>query len=112
MDRQNNELVQRALKIIREQGGRGLKVAALADQLGVSRRTLQREMKKQRNTTPTEEILRVRLERARELLTETDHSLRDIATMLGFVESSAFTQFVRLHTGRSPRDYRKENKNL
>ncbi len=51
MDRQNNELVQRALKIIREQGGRGLKVAALADQLGVSRRTLQREMKKQRNTT-------------------------------------------------------------
>ena len=103
---ESKTLVQRAMRIIQTEGPRGLAVESLAKQLGVTCRKLQREFKDRLDTTPSQVIRDVRLERAKQLLAETDEPLSTIALLVGFAEPSALSQFVQRHSGMSPRDHR------
>lgn len=53
-----------------------------------------------------------RLERARQLLADTDESISEIIRELGFVSSSHFYSFFRKETGMSPLEYRRQEKGL
>jgi AraC-like DNA-binding protein len=50
----------------------------------------------------------VRVEVAKQLLVHEDHKLDRVAEMTGFVDSSHLSRVFRLHTGRSPGQYRVE----
>src|SRR2546421_474052 len=50
----------------------------------------------------------VRVEVAKQLLVHEDHKLDRVAEMTGFVDSSHLSRVFRLHTGRSPGQYRIE----
>ena len=58
-------------------------------------------------TTPTEHIVRRRLERARTLLKEDQSlSITDIALQVGFNSSNYFSRLFRQRFGQNPRSMR------
>jgi len=75
-------------------------------QLGIGVRTLQRRLG-EHNLVFRDLVLRTRLERAIELLRETDERITDIATALGYATPANFSRSFRRMFGASPREVRK-----
>lgn len=74
----------------------------LADSVNLSRRQLQRLFQKYLMCTPSRYYLQLRLQRARELLLQTDLSLVEIAAQTGFVSSSHFSKSYKELYNYSP----------
>lgn len=55
-------------------------------------------------------IRKLRIERAVQLLTESTHSLAEIAYLTGFSDQSHFTRIFKKHTGKNPSEYRKRSR--
>ena len=85
-----------------------LKVAALAEMVGLSSPHFCRIFKKSTDLSPHRYILLQRIDRAKELLKRTDMSLSDIALQCGFYDQSHFSLQFRNFTGMTPRAYRQE----
>jgi AraC-like DNA-binding protein len=58
--------------------------------------------------TPQEYLTRLRLERAKQLLTVTDRSITDVCLDVGFSSLGSFSVLFKRHVGRTPREYRRE----
>lgn len=82
-------------------------LAAVARELGLPARTLQHRLT-QEGTSFQQILDRVRLELAEKYLTGSSLRLGQIAEILRFADSSAFSRFVRLKTGRPPSQIRAE----
>ncbi len=102
--------VQRALQLVRERAGQGMRVADLARILAVSRSHLEQEFSRVLGHTPGEEIRRVRVQTAEDLLRRSNHTITEIAGMLGFERTGNFSEFFRKHVGMSPRAYRQSKR--
>jgi AraC-like DNA-binding protein len=92
----------------------GLTPAVIARDLGISARYLHYLFAK-RGTTFGRELVRVRLERARDLLNDkrcADTPIGDIAARCGFAEASHFARCFRTSFGLAPSDYRRGAQNL
>lgn len=90
----------------------GLTPAAVARELGISPRYLHYLFAKQ-STTFGRELVRVRLERARDLLIDgrcADAPIGDIAARCGFAEASHFARCFRGTFGLAPSDYRRRSR--
>lgn len=74
----------------------------LAWHVGVSRRQLERLFRKYTNTSPTRFYLSLRLQRARELLLQTDKPIIDVAVACGFSSASHFSKCYRDFFRQSP----------
>jgi len=81
-----------------------LSVDVLSEWLGVSRRKLERRMKKVTGEAPAELIRRLRLERAAQLLKGHAGSVAEVAYSVGFKSASHFAVAYREHFGISPSD--------
>lgn len=95
-----------ALERIQAAACTGLTVDRLAEMLGVSRRTLELLFRRERNTSPNEEIQRVRFETAALLLRSTTLTVTEIAARTGFSFRPPFCRFFQRMIGMSPREYR------
>jgi transcriptional regulator GlxA family with amidase domain len=85
------------------------KLAALA---GVSARQLERLFRAQLKASPSEHYLGLRLERARQLLRQTELSVMEIALACGYSSASCLSRSYRSHFKVSPRNDRSEPKAL
>ena len=94
--------VARAVRFIREQACLGPSIDDVASHVAVSRSVLQRRFKKVTGRTLHEEILKVRLSRARELLIETDLPPAAIAERTGFKHQEYMGFVFRQQLGRTP----------
>ena len=74
----------------------------LASYVGLSRRQLQRLFQKYLLCSPSHYYLQLRLERARQLLFQTDFSIVEIAAQTGFVSSSHFSTTYKELYGNTP----------
>ncbi|MDO4558519.1 MAG: DNA-binding transcriptional regulator [Planctomycetia bacterium] len=102
------ELVE-MLRFIRENATRSLTVKQLAEQFCISRSTLRRRFLKELGYPAEQEIIRVRMERARRLLCETNFTLSAIAAKTGFATTDYFVQAFRRENGCTPAQYRRQN---
>ncbi len=75
----------------------------LAERAGLSTRQLERLFRKYLSATPTRYYLTLRLQRARQLLTQTSMSILSVALACGFVSASHFSKCYRECFGRTPR---------
>jgi len=100
----------RAVRYIRQHACQGLRVEQVANQVGLSRRTLQQRFLQHLQRTPKQEILRIQMERAKMLLAETDQPIEAICRQSGFASFKYFARAFRRAVGRTPRTYRKEQK--
>ena len=60
--------------------------------------------------SPINYLISRRIQESRYLLSTTDHSLSQIAHMLGFSSPSYFSQSFRKLSGMSPMEYRKQQR--
>ncbi|MEL7499793.1 MAG: XylR family transcriptional regulator [Planctomycetota bacterium] len=97
-----------ALELIRDGAVRGLTPAEVHQQIGCSRRLLERRFQEVLGRSMVQEIRRVRLERAKLLLIETTHSIEQIARMSGFSESRLMSTAFKSEFNITPSQYRKE----
>lgn len=79
---------------------------AMADQCNIQRTQLGKIFQKLTNCTPMEYLSRLRLERARTLLRETDLSITEIAFTCGFNSSQYFAKIFKHATHFTPSEYR------
>jgi len=98
-------LVDRAISVIRDQSG-GLSVAELADRLYVSRDYLRHLFQDYSEMSPMQHIIRARIEKAKDLLTDPELSVAQVAAESGFESPYYFSRFFRKETGVSPSQYR------
>ena len=78
----------------------------LASLVGVSRRQLERLFKKHLDNLPSRFYLNLRLDRAKRLLRDTDHSIVEVGMACGFSSASHFSTTYKAHFGISPRQER------
>jgi len=97
----------KALSFIRDNAARPFRVSDVAHCAGVSRRVLERRFEQVLGRSPASEIRRVHLDRARELLIETDLPIPDVAESAGFGSSEYLFAAFKAHTGKTPLAYRK-----
>jgi LacI family transcriptional regulator len=76
--------VTTAVRYIRENACRGIRVDDVLDQVALSRRALEKRFRAALGRAPHLEIRRVQIERVKELLVTTDYKLEKIADMTGF----------------------------
>ena len=82
----------------------------LAEQVHFSQEYLLRTFKKKEGITILQYINDLKLDRARQLLSETDMTVKVIAEELGFTSVGYFGRFFRSKTGLSPNVYREKFK--
>lgn len=84
-----------------------LSAVQLAKSAGLSVRQVERLFLRHLNMTPGRYYSALRLERARELLRQTNLPILDIAVATGFASHSYFAQSYRQHFGRPPSEERR-----
>jgi LacI family transcriptional regulator len=102
-----NPLVIASLRYIREHACDGINIQDVARHFNVSRKTLDRHFLDTFGRTPHSEVVRVRVDRAKRLLTETQLPLRTIADRTGFAHVEYFSVAFKRQTGTSPAAYRR-----
>lgn len=95
-----------AAHFIREHACEGIDVGDLLRAVPLSRSTLERRFGAIMGRSPKEEILRVRLSRAKQLLVETDFSLSLIAEKLGLEHTEYFGRIFKKKFGLTPGRFR------
>jgi LacI family transcriptional regulator len=103
----SDQLLAKALTFIRENSYRSCQVTEVMRHVGLSRRALDYRFVGALGRTTHAEIIRVRVERVRELLSSTDLTLHQIAERLDFSHSEYMGVRVKPHTGKSPGVYRR-----
>ncbi len=101
--------VVRAIRYIREHACEGIRVKDVLRAMPQSRRILESRFHKFIGHTPHDEILRVQLDRARALLTETRLPLAEVAQRAGFAHQEYLSVVFKKHTGMPPSQYRRLN---
>lgn len=104
----DDEDVASALQFIRRQQGRDISVDRVAEEVALSRRSLEKRFRDTIGRTILEEIQLTRLERAKRLLLETTYPISKVADIAGFGSAGYFIQFFQRHVGKTPRRYRVE----
>jgi LacI family transcriptional regulator len=103
----NDPDVAAALRYIYEYACDGLKVGDVVDYVATSRSTLQRRFADTVGRTIHDEILRVRLDRARQLLTTTPLPISQIARKVGFEHQEYMGSVFRKKLGQTPLQVRR-----
>jgi LacI family transcriptional regulator len=95
-------LVCRFVRVLDANPSKPYSVKVLADELGVSRRTLERRFLAARGYLPLEEVQRRRLRRAVRLIRDTDRTIQDIAANCGYGDARGLYGDIQAHHGTTP----------
>jgi len=101
--------VIRAVQLIREHACRPIRAAAVFGELSVSRSSLEPRFRNVLGRTIHQEIDRVRIERAKTLLAETNLPIKQIAQQAGFQTVQYLTRAFRRLTGDTPAEFRRRH---
>lgn len=98
--------VAKAVRFIRQHASEEIDVGDVLQHVGISRTALDKRFLAALGHTPHEEIRRVRLKRARELLAESDLKLETIAERCGFRHGEYLGAVFRTEFGQTPGEFR------
>ena len=96
-----------ALRYIAESANRRIKVNDVVNAVATNRRTLERNFREFTGRTISQEILRMRIERAKRLMMESDLSLKELSAELGYRNSDHFYKSFLRAEGQTPSSFRK-----
>ncbi|HEY9447878.1 MAG TPA: AraC family transcriptional regulator [Burkholderiales bacterium] len=104
--RSRREALSRVLRYVRDNVQKRITLADAAEAAHLSADYLTHLLKKETGKTFTELVTARRMEKARELLTQTQLRIAEIAEAVGFEDEAYFARRFRQYFHRSPRDYR------
>jgi LacI family transcriptional regulator len=98
--------VANSLRFIWEHASQPISVKDLVGVAAMSRRGLHKAFLDNVGRTPGQELQRVRIERAKRLLADSNHKLEVLANMCGYQSANSFCVAFKQATGQSPKQYR------
>lgn len=100
------EKINRAKAVMRAGTCRNISPEQIAREVGMGYTWFRRAFRQYVGMAPAQYQQAMRLNKARELLTATTHTISEIAYALGFESASAFSLFFRTREHQSPTQYR------
>lgn len=104
----DNDLVAAAMRFISANSHHRIGPDDVAKAIGVERRTLQNYFRRVIDRPIAAEIRRLRIERAKRELVQSERRLSDIARDTGFGDSIRMCEVFRREVGMTPSDYRQQ----
>ncbi len=97
-----NAHLTKAIQIMSERIANPVSPSVIAEQIGISTRQLERLFGKYLNASPKKYFMELRLEKARNLLIQTESSVTDVAFACGFESAGHFSRVYRATYGVTP----------
>ena len=101
-------LIARAMRYIQQNACSCIGVEEIANHCNASRRHIERNFTKFLGATPNEHIVRAKVARAKQLLSETDYTLDIVAEKSGFNHAAYLSVLFKKHLGETPGEYRRK----
>lgn len=108
----DDPLVARAMRFIAENSHERIQVKHVATAVAATRRTLERRFRSSIGRSIADEITRLRLERAKRRMVETDAPLKDVAKDAGFRTADHFYKVFARVEGMPPTQYREQHQQV
>ncbi len=105
-----DQLVAQALIVMEQTWGEPITPGAIASQLGVPLRRMERRFKRELGLAPLAVYTQIRLRKAEHLLTQTPMPITEIAAACGYQSPSHFTRAFSRAYGVTPMDYRRQRR--
>ena len=102
--------LSRVCRFIRDHACRGIDVADVVSFSTLSRRQLERRYRQHLNRTPREEITAAQIRRLKQLLSETELSLEQMAPLAGYNHAESMCVTFKRETGQTPGAYRRQHR--
>ncbi len=103
----DNEFYNRFLNLVNsEMANPDLNIDSIASKMGLGRSQFYRKIKALTQYSPVELLRKIRVTKGRELLTDTEKTVSEIAYTVGFSTPAYFTRVFREQFGESPSDMR------
>jgi AraC family transcriptional regulator len=102
--------LRRAIERLRSDSDADVSLAALASDAGLSRFHFCRAFKESTGLSPHAWLRQQQLERAMNMLRDTDAPIASVARELGYASQTAFTAAFRRLTGETPSDWRRRTR--
>src|SRR4051794_17911917 len=104
------QLYEEAVALIANEYASDLHLEGVARRLATSRRQLQRAFAEAGNTSFRDELAKVRMHHARELLAADRLPVRQVASSVGYHQPAQFAKSFRRYHGEPPSNYRRANR--
>ncbi|MEM7371998.1 MAG: response regulator [Bacteroidota bacterium] len=101
-----DDFLRKVHEVIESNMSQSYDMPTLCKKLGMGRTNVHRKFKALTGTSSSRYIRRFRLQKARQLLTESDLQVSEIAYEVGFSDPSYFTKSFRLEFGVPPKEFR------
>jgi len=101
-------VLRRAMSYLSEHLEDIVSVGKMCDDLRIARRSLERKFKEYYRCTPWEMLCRMRVDRAKQLLADTNHPVSIIAELCGFNDPERMAVVFKRVTGEPPTHWRKK----
>lgn len=105
----NNSVINQAIQIIEQSYMKNIRLDYIANQVHVNPQYLSRLFKQETNFNYSEYLTLFRLEKAMELLLNTDYPIFRIAQEVGFSDASYFCKVFSKHKNISPNKFRNKD---
>lgn len=102
------ELIRISVNYINNNFERDISLGDIAKFVFLSPSYFTRAFKEEMRISPISYLLKVRVERAKELLADTDQKISDIALSVGFSNQQRFNEIFKKYTNLTPLQYRKQ----
>lgn len=107
-DNHNQALVENTIEYIKQNINRPISLCELANKQNLSTQQLSRIFKKQVGITPMNFYIRLKMNKAKDLLLTTDSLVKEIANRLGYDDVYYFSRLFKKYNLMSPEQYKKE----
>lgn len=106
----SNETLQKAVGFLQQNYAKDLNQEALAAHVGVSDRYLRRLFARHLGVSPVDYLNQIRIRHARDLLMNTDLTIKEVSFRCGFRSPQYFSRLFKQLTGTTPRTLNKDSK--
>lgn len=104
------DIINEARQLMREKAHHTLHAEDIAASLGVGYSWFRQSFKRITGISPAQYITRLLMSRAKEMLISENHTITEIAYLLGFESVGQFSTIFRKIENTTPRQFREENK--
>jgi two-component system, response regulator YesN len=104
----NNNIIFDIEKYLQENFNRDVKLQEISDHFYISREYISRKFKQDFHVNISDYIVRIRMERAKSLLKNSQLKIYEIANMIGYQDDKYFRKVFKKVEGMTPNEYRAE----
>ncbi|CAI9395946.1 HTH-type transcriptional activator Btr [Bacillus sp. T2.9-1] len=108
--RTSKNIIQEIEKYIKANFHREIKLQEISERFYISREYISRKFKQEYHINISEYLVSIRIQKAQELLENSNLKVYDIANLIGYQDDKYFRKVFKKIVGISPNEYREKKK--